>query len=201
MGSPIYRVPFPKGTEWEDLTSAGHKLSHENFPECRHAKDLGVPLGTVVLASRPGRVAYVKDDSGTAITENPLNWSNRRFMMFVRKYFPDVTIREDEDDISFEYEGDWETPREWVISCFSRFAERYTNCVLIEHGDGTGAEYLHLGKGSAIAEEEGYVKAGEPIGSTGESGLMTAPHLHLNVFNLKDAISLPFELEPWPRFN
>jgi len=71
------------------------------------------------------------------------------------------------------------------------------NFVAIDHGDGTYAEYLHLGKEKVTVEIGQEVKAGDLLGYSGLSGCMDLPHLHFNIFKIenKKGISIPFELE------
>ena len=67
------------------------------------------------------------------------------------------------------------------------------NFVVIDHQDGTYAEYLHLAKGKIKVKKGDEVKPGDLLGYTGLSGCMDGAHLHLNVFEIKDgkAISIP----------
>ena len=71
------------------------------------------------------------------------------------------------------------------------------NFVAIDHGDGTYAEYLHLGKDRVIVEKGQKVKAGDLLGYTGLSGVMDKPHLHFNVFKIENwkSVSIPVEWE------
>lgn len=71
------------------------------------------------------------------------------------------------------------------------------NFVAIDHGDGTYAEYLHLGKNRVLVKEEQRVEAGDMLGYTGLSGVMDKPHLHFNVFKIVDgmAVSIPIEFD------
>jgi len=74
----------------------------------------------------------------------------------------------------------------------SSFVDK-VNFITIDHEDGTYAEYLHLGKGKVKVKKDDKVKAGDLLGYTGLSGCMDGPHLHLNVFKIKNgkAISIP----------
>ena len=69
------------------------------------------------------------------------------------------------------------------------------NYVAVNHGDGTFAEYLHLGKDQVDVEEGQEVQTGDLLGYSGLSGCMSHPHLHFNVFKIDDgkAISIPVE--------
>ncbi len=64
-----------------------------------------------------------------------------------------------------------------------KLAEECTNYVCIKHGDGTYAEYAHFGKGRVSVVEGQAVGEGDTIGYTGLSGIMSEPHLHVNVFD------------------
>jgi len=72
------------------------------------------------------------------------------------------------------------------------------NYVAVNHGDGTFAEYLHLGKDQVEVEEGQEVQAGDLLGYSGLSGCMSHPHLHFNVFKIEDGkgVSIPTELNP-----
>ncbi|MDP7116100.1 MAG: M23 family metallopeptidase [Candidatus Woesearchaeota archaeon] len=78
-----------------------------------------------------------------------------------------------------------------------KIAETYTNYVAIEHDDGTIAEYIHLGKDKVDVKEGQEVEQGDLLGYSGLSGVMSEPHLHFNVFKIKDgkAESIPVEFE------
>lgn len=70
------------------------------------------------------------------------------------------------------------------------------NLVAVDHGDGTGAEYVHLGKGGVTVKKDQIVKKGDLLGYTGYSGLMDVPHLHFNVFQFtsdNSGVSIPVE--------
>lgn len=71
------------------------------------------------------------------------------------------------------------------------------NFVAIDHGDGTYAEYLHLGKDKVVVERGQKVKVGDLLGYTGLSGCMDEPHLHFNVFKIENGkgTSIPVEFE------
>ncbi|MEO0601227.1 MAG: M23 family metallopeptidase, partial [Myxococcota bacterium] len=58
------------------------------------------------------------------------------------------------------------------------------NFVVIDHGDGTVAQYLHLAFQGALVEPGDGVQAGDPIGLVGNTGFSSGPHLHLQVDNL-----------------
>jgi hypothetical protein len=55
------------------------------------------------------------------------------------------------------------------------------NAVVIEHADGWQTQYCHMARGSLRVEVGDRVKAGQPIGRIGLSGLTEYPHLHFTV--------------------
>jgi hypothetical protein len=55
------------------------------------------------------------------------------------------------------------------------------NGVVIDHGEGWETQYCHLAKGSLRVKPGDRVKAGDPIGSVGLSGLTEYPHLHFTL--------------------
>lgn len=68
------------------------------------------------------------------------------------------------------------------------------NYIIIDHGDGTFAEYMHLERNSSLVRLGQRVTAGTPIGLSGMTGYATAPHLHFDVFHALDGqnrITLP----------
>jgi murein DD-endopeptidase MepM/ murein hydrolase activator NlpD len=63
--------------------------------------------------------------------------------------------------------------------------EKYEVCanyVVVEHEDGTFAEYCHLKKDGVLVALGQKVKCNEPLGSSGNTGRSTVPHLHFAVF-------------------
>ena len=70
--------------------------------------------------------------------------------------------------------------------CDSAFGGR-ANYVLIDHGDGTSALYLHIDYEGALVQEGALVARGDAIGYSGSSGLScgdggwAGPHLHFQV--------------------
>ena len=77
-----------------------------------------------------------------------------------------------------------------------KFVEKYTNYVCIAHSDGSFAEYCHLDTNVQVKESQ-KVEVGEVIGYCGMTGLTTQPHLHFNVFIVKNgkAQSIPIEFK------
>lgn len=55
------------------------------------------------------------------------------------------------------------------------------NFVRVLHGDGSMALYAHLQQGSAVVQAGRQIGKGERLGSVGNSGQSTAPHLHFTV--------------------
>lgn len=55
------------------------------------------------------------------------------------------------------------------------------NFIIILHEDSTASRYLHITTNGALVERGQYVKAGDTIALSGNSGLSTEPHLHVDV--------------------
>ena len=77
------------------------------------------------------------------------------------------------------------------------------NYILIAHSDGTYSQYVHLKKDGAIVSKGDYVKKGQPIGYSGNTGMSTEPHLHFGVFKPTKTgfYSVPFILNSIPSSN
>ena len=71
------------------------------------------------------------------------------------------------------------------------------NFVAIDHGDGSYAEYIHLGKDKLSVNVGDRVNKGDVLGYTGLSGVMDVPHLHFNLFKIEEGkgYSIPVEWE------
>ena len=66
----------------------------------------------------------------------------------------------------------------------SREAVRDVECgngVVIEHPEHWETQYCHMANGSLVVKPGGHVKAGQPLGKVGLSGLTEYPHLHFTV--------------------
>lgn len=68
------------------------------------------------------------------------------------------------------------------------------NYVLLDHGDGSFALYLHLEQGGVDVERGERIGQGQPLGRSGNTGFSTGPHLHLQVNDLYGQ-SLPLRFE------
>jgi murein DD-endopeptidase MepM/ murein hydrolase activator NlpD len=67
----------------------------------------------------------------------------------------------------------------------SRKYAEYANYVVVLHGDDTTGEYYHLKKDGVVVSLGEYVKAGQKIGYSGNSGFSSLPHLHFAVYKAK----------------
>jgi murein DD-endopeptidase MepM/ murein hydrolase activator NlpD len=76
--------------------------------------------------------------------------------------------------------------------------EDCANFVLIRHSDGTYAEYAHLEENGVAVQLGDEVSAGQTLGTSGQTGRATAPHLHFAVFSPIDS----YKRKTYPtRFN
>ena len=60
------------------------------------------------------------------------------------------------------------------------------NYVRVLHADGTVGAYLHFEKGGVRVEEGQMVRVGDVLGTSGNTGFSTEPHLHFGVFRVVD---------------
>ncbi len=58
----------------------------------------------------------------------------------------------------------------------------HENSVYILHDDGTVFSYIHLTPNGALVRVGDRVRAGQPIGISGDSGCSSGPHLHVALF-------------------
>ena len=68
------------------------------------------------------------------------------------------------------------------------------NLVVVDHGDSTFAEYMHLTRDGAAVDVGDEVKQGDLIGYSGATGLAGYPHLHFIV--VKNDWRWPYEAIP-----
>ena len=71
----------------------------------------------------------------------------------------------------------------------SRKFAPFANYITIKHNDGTYAKYTHLKKNSLKVKIGDFVKRGQFIAQSGNTGFSNGPHLHLVVFKAKDSRS------------
>jgi murein DD-endopeptidase MepM/ murein hydrolase activator NlpD len=73
-----------------------------------------------------------------------------------------------------------------VVGVESRFVDGNRkpgeeNYIFVAHGDSTFSRYYHLTRGGVRVAVGDLVKAGDPIGATGNTGASAGPHLHFDV--------------------
>ena len=65
------------------------------------------------------------------------------------------------------------------------------NHIIIQHADGSIAQYWHLQKDGVIVKVGDAVKQGQPIGYSGNTGYTAFPHLHFQVIDVNGKEILP----------
>lgn len=120
-----YVLPYPIHKEYTvNLSHCSGSYHSEGQPDA-YAIDFAMDIGTIVSASRAGKVVYV-EESGN--------------------------------------DGDFPN-----------------NLVIVEHDDGTFAQYMHLTKDGALVNVGEALEQGDLIGLSGSTGLAGYPHLHFVV--------------------
>ncbi|MEQ8240156.1 MAG: M23 family metallopeptidase [Cyclobacteriaceae bacterium] len=88
-----------------------------------------------------------------------------------------------------------------------------SNFILVEHADGSQANYAHLQNKGVLVKIGDRVSAGDVIGLSGSTGWASGPHLHLEIFtmdwdgqktipvkyHLNDGIGIPKEGQSYTR--
>ena len=72
------------------------------------------------------------------------------------------------------------------------------NIVVVDHGDGTCARYLHLKPQGALVDVGDAVNAGDVIALSGATGYVSGPHLHFQVCKGRTWESLPVRFDDVP---
>lgn len=74
-----------------------------------------------------------------------------------------------------------------VVNLREQFTDGYNknndslNFLIILHNDSTASRYLHLTKNGVLVEKGQFVQAGDTIALSGNTGLSSEPHLHVDV--------------------
>lgn len=67
-------------------------------------------------------------------------------------------------------------------TCGEPECAKFNNSVMIQHPDGSFAQYVHINKDGAVVEPGDKVEKGQLVAYSGNVGFSTGPHLHLEVF-------------------
>ncbi len=94
---------------------------------------------------------------------NPYNWNEREFHMGL--------------DIRASYE--WVKASKYGVVSFSGWLGGYGKAIIVAHPNGWKTLYAHLSR--IIVRNGQYVKQGQTIGRSGNTGRSTGPHLHFEV--------------------
>ncbi|MCL4541494.1 MAG: NBR1-Ig-like domain-containing protein [Chloroflexi bacterium] len=128
--SSPYLLPWPGGETFKCIQGNNGTFSHTGLEA--YAWDFAMPVGSVVLTARGGRVRFVYQESDVG----GVNWQ--------------------------------------------LYADK-GNYVVVDHGDGTSALYLHLMYHGSLVRVGQTVQQGQPIAYSGETGFTSMPHLHFMV--------------------
>ncbi len=127
-----YVLPYPVGKSYR-VSQANFYGGHQTLEDgaFRYSYDFAMPIGSVVVAARSGRVAYARTGYVDGNGGGPVGSDN---------------------------------------------------VVLIDHLDGTYALYGHLTFEGALVSLGGFVRQGQPIALSGNTGMTGGlPHLHFMV--------------------
>ena len=67
----------------------------------------------------------------------------------------------------------------------------YGNHIIIQHDDGSVAQYWHLEQNGVYVQPGDFVKKGQIIGASGNTGYTAFPHLHFQVIDVNGREILP----------
>lgn len=168
-------IPFstPELYQWVDNVAQANGLANPDLIYPGQKIDLSVLYGQPAT-----KVAMTQSMSALPTFTSPV--SGRISSEFGMRVHPIDNVPH------FHHGIDIAAPRGTQVACASGgmviFAARrgmYGNCVDIDHGGGWLTRYAHLDSVTVQVNQE--VRAGNEIGTVGESGRTTGPHLHFEL--------------------
>lgn len=101
-----------------------------------------------------------------------------------------VAVRDGEPD------GLWMAGREAEVKAGGK---ECGNRVAIAHGGGWVTDYCHLRQGSVTVKPGATVKAGQPLGQVGLSGMSAFPHAHMALMHFDETTKTATPVDPFTR--
>jgi murein DD-endopeptidase MepM/ murein hydrolase activator NlpD len=184
-----FRVQVEKKTSLD-----GRTRTYERVLFAEYVND-GHPYQALLFHDAAGKPAYFSPAGRSlekAFLRSPLKFSAAVTSGFSRSRFHPV-LHERRAHLGVDYRAPVGTPVQAIGSgrvLFAGYRGGNGNMVHLRHANGYETQYLHL---SRIVVRSGQrVETGDRIGSVGQTGLATGPHLHFNV--LQNGVHRNFEV-------
>lgn len=170
-----------------------------------------LPMGTVeaswpsLSSATSSSLAITSEPAATASQDTPLHWSSplpgaRVTSPFGFRKSP---LKKDSEthrgiDLVGAKGAEILAPADGRVEIATELLEGHKNLgttILLDHGNGTKSRYAHLD--SLLVEEQQTVRAGQPIGIQGNTGVSSGPHLHFEVWRDGEAIDPAKVVKQW----